>query len=275
MWHNYFKPILFTLVLCVWSCTLVITSHGATHTTQATPAKTVTFLPHPKRVGIAFPLLIKASPSVSRQSLYHDITIKPPENFTIAPLGHHVFAVRPMTFWSDATTIRCVTHDLASPEETTWHTDDGKILLVNLSTQTMEAYEDGILVRVMPVSTGTAPNWTTPTGSFYIYRRVKDDHMRGGTPGTKDYWNVRHVPYAQYIYQGIAIHGAWWNHHFGTPRSHGCIQLSTRFRHPQPDSIVDNAQWAWEFADLGTPVKVFGKTPLSAQKPLSYPVESA
>lgn len=136
---------------------------------------------------------------------------------------------------------------------------------VNLADQTMEAYEGPTRVRVMPVSTGVYPQWKTPTGTFWIYKRVRDDHMAGGIAGTKDSWDVEHVPYAQYIYQGIAIHGAWWNHQFGIPGSHGCIQLST--------AGVDNARWVWQFADIGTPVIVYGQTPRGRAGLSPYPAQ--
>jgi lipoprotein-anchoring transpeptidase ErfK/SrfK len=151
------------------------------------------------------------------------------------------------------------------------HTDDDKMLKVDLASQTLEAYEGETLIRIMPVSTGVSPQWTTPQGHFWIYRRVKDDHMQGGVPGSKDSWDVQHVPYAQYIYQGIALHGAWWNRHFGIPKSHGCIQLSTRTHSQIPGETVDNARWVWNFADIGTPVTVTGRTPRDVSEPLAYP----
>ncbi len=273
LWHNYFKPVLFVAVICVWALTWGFMEYGFGIPVQALSHQPIRFLPHPKRVGILYPLLIKTHGAISVSSLYHDITLEPRENFVITPQGPHEFALHPTRFWPDSTTIDCVIHDQQGTEQTVLHTDDGKVLRVDLTTQTMEAYEDETLVRVMPVSTGTSPRWTTPTGTFYIFRRVLDDHMQGGEPGTKDYWDVHHVPYAQYIYRGIAIHGAWWNNHFGIPRSHGCIQLSTRIHNPHPQHIIDNAKWVWDFADLGTPVIIFGQTPQNSSTPLSYPEE--
>lgn len=37
---------------------------------------------------------------------------------------------------------------------------------------------------------------------------------------------LRDVPYIQYFAQGYALHAAYWHDVFGTPRSHGCINLS-------------------------------------------------
>lgn len=37
---------------------------------------------------------------------------------------------------------------------------------------------------------------------------------------------LRDVPYIQYFESGYAIHAAYWHDVFGTPRSHGCVNLS-------------------------------------------------
>jgi lipoprotein-anchoring transpeptidase ErfK/SrfK len=38
-------------------------------------------------------------------------------------------------------------------------------------------------------------------------------------------YNIPNVPYTMYFYKGYAIHGAFWHNRFGTPVSHGCINL--------------------------------------------------
>jgi lipoprotein-anchoring transpeptidase ErfK/SrfK len=39
-------------------------------------------------------------------------------------------------------------------------------------------------------------------------------------------FELRDVPWIQYFASGYALHGAYWHDVFGTPRSHGCINLS-------------------------------------------------
>jgi lipoprotein-anchoring transpeptidase ErfK/SrfK len=53
------------------------------------------------------------------------------------------------------------------------------------------------------------------------------------------------VPWTMYFYSGYAIHGAYWHNNWGTPVSHGCVNL------PVPE-----AEWFFYFADVGTPVNV-------------------
>lgn len=46
--------------------------------------------------------------------------------------------------------------------------------------------------------------------------------MRRGSGG----FELRDVPWIQYFAAGYALHGAYWHDVFGTPRSHGCVNLS-------------------------------------------------
>jgi hypothetical protein len=46
--------------------------------------------------------------------------------------------------------------------------------------------------------------------------------VRRGAAG----FELRDVPWIQYFAAGYALHGAYWHDVFGTPRSHGCVNLS-------------------------------------------------
>ncbi len=107
---------------------------------------------------------------------------------------------------------------------------------VNLSTQTLTAYSNQTSVFQTRVSTGLA---ATPTvvGTYYIYAKYASAPMSG--PG----YYLPDVPYIMYFYRGYSLHGTYWHNNFGTPMSHGCVNLST------PD-----AEWLFNWADTGTPV---------------------
>ena len=111
---------------------------------------------------------------------------------------------------------------------------------VNLSTQTLTAYEGDTAVFSTLVSTGKA--WTpTVVGTFPIYVKYTSARMTGGYGA--DYYDLPNVPYVMYFYQGYGLHGTYWHSNFGTPMSHGCVNLST------PD-----AQWLFSWASVGTNV---------------------
>jgi len=109
---------------------------------------------------------------------------------------------------------------------------------VDLSTQTTHAYEGDVLIRSFIVSTGT---WQTPTvtGTYRIYVKYESADMYGA-----DYY-LSGVPYVMYFYEGYGLHGTYWHNNFGTPMSHGCVNLSP-----------SDAAWLFDFARVGTVVNI-------------------
>ncbi len=109
---------------------------------------------------------------------------------------------------------------------------------VDLSGQRVYAYEGDTLITSFIVSTGT---WKHPTvtGQYYIYVKMRYSDMSG-----PDYF-LRDVPYTMYFYKGYALHGTYWHSNFGTPMSHGCINLRT-----------EDAAWLFNFASVGTLVNI-------------------
>jgi lipoprotein-anchoring transpeptidase ErfK/SrfK len=109
---------------------------------------------------------------------------------------------------------------------------------VDLSSQSVSAYEGKNIVNSFIVSTGT---WQHPTvtGQFHIYVKYRYTDMAG--PG----YYLPDVPYTMYFYDGYGLHGTYWHSNFGTPMSHGCINLRT-----------EDAAWLYNWADVGTLVNV-------------------
>jgi lipoprotein-anchoring transpeptidase ErfK/SrfK len=116
----------------------------------------------------------------------------------------------------------------------------GKSIVVSTDTQRIYAYENGQLVRSHLVSTGL-PATPTVKGDYKVYLKYEADDMSG-----PDYF-LPQVPYTMYFHQGYAIHGTYWHNAFGRPMSHGCVNLPT-----------EEAQWFFNFAEMGTPVRVIG-----------------
>lgn len=98
---------------------------------------------------------------------------------------------------------------------------------VDLSSQYLWAWEGNKLVNQTYVSTGKA-GFETPTGTYYILYKYLTDDMAGTAGG--ETWYVPAVPWTMYFTNwGHALHGAYWHNNFGTPRSHGCINLPLWF----------------------------------------------
>ncbi len=109
---------------------------------------------------------------------------------------------------------------------------------VNIATQRLIAWEGATPVYAVIVSTGTDAHPTQP-GSFSVQSKHRTARMQG------DDYDVPDVPYTMYYSGGYAIHGAYWHRRFGTPVSHGCVNVA-----------VDHARWLYDWASVGTPVVV-------------------
>ncbi len=116
--------------------------------------------------------------------------------------------------------------------------DEGYWIDVDLSEQKVVAYDRIEPVASFIVSTGVG-SYPTLTGQFRIWGKFRASDMSG--PG----YFLPDVPYSMYYYKGYAMHGTYWHHNFGTPMSHGCVNLRT-----------EDAAWLFEFASVGTMVNI-------------------
>ncbi len=109
---------------------------------------------------------------------------------------------------------------------------------VDLSAQTVFAMQGDQVVRSFLVSTGRWPT-VTVIGVFRIYVMYRAADMSG------DGYYLPKVPYVMYFHEGYGLHGTYWHNNFGTPMSHGCVNLRT-----------DDAAWLYEYSKVGTIVSV-------------------
>ncbi len=109
---------------------------------------------------------------------------------------------------------------------------------VDLSEQMVYAYEGYYQVNEFLVSTGTYLH-PTVTGTYSIYVMYRYADMAG--PG----YYLPDVPYVMYFYQGYGLHGTYWHNNFGTPMSHGCVNLR-----------IEDAGWIFDWASIGMVVHV-------------------
>lgn len=82
-------------------------------------------------------------------------------------------------------------------------------------------------------------SFPTPTGTFAVkYKRPLMLYRGPGyyLPNTK--WNLN-------IYGGYFIHGAYWHNNFGTPMSHGCVNVSYK-----------DMEGLYNFAEEGTEIVI-------------------
>ena len=150
-----------------------------------------------------------------------------------------------------------------------------KKIEVNLSSQALFAYEYGNLVFQTKISSGvpgdptggTGIKTTTPDGKFFILEKDPAKHMgysyfssetTGNFLADIDNYVLPGVPWTSFFTTlGHAFHGTYWHENFGTPMSHGCINMRSEdanwlFRWARPIHTNDEVA----IRGLGTVVEI-------------------
>ena len=128
----------------------------------------------------------------------------------------------------------------------TWANGARTWIHVSILQQSLVAYEGETPVYATLVSTGAdglgdpKETHSTVQGTFLIHTKHVSTTMQGDE--ADDAFLLSEVPYVQYFTEGYALHAAYWHDQFGTPRSHGCVNLSP----------ID-ARWLFHFTEPSVP----------------------
>jgi lipoprotein-anchoring transpeptidase ErfK/SrfK len=145
---------------------------------------------------------------------------------------------------------------------------EAKRIEVNLTTQVLTAYEDDEIVFQTKISSGIPYGETdTPRGKFFIDPKTPTKHMGNGNLfADADDYELPGVPWTSFFTAaGHAFHGTYWHENFGSPMSHGCINMRTSeakwlFRWVRPSYLVDtllSKDKIHEVRGLGTPIEIY------------------
>lgn len=122
-----------------------------------------------------------------------------------------------------------------------------KQLEISLARQELLAFEREDLVFRTRISSGIPDPrprengipTITPTGNFYVDKKMPVRHMGDGSlAASLDAYELPGVPWVSYFhFTGVAFHGTYWHSNYGTPMSHGCINMQ-----------VDEARWLFRWS---------------------------
>ncbi|MFO0613920.1 MAG: L,D-transpeptidase family protein [Polyangiaceae bacterium] len=113
-----------------------------------------------------------------------------------------------------------------------WASSGRRWIDVSILKQSLVVYDGETPKYVTLVSTGADglgdPKKTHSTilGVFKIHTKHITVTMDNDDLKTGDVFDLRDVPFVQYFKEGYALHAAYWHDDFGTPRSHGCVNLA-------------------------------------------------
>jgi len=140
------------------------------------------------------------------------------ERFAYLGVGRGVVRVEGGTIpYTDMRTGRVRTRPRRVPAAAKW-------VHVDLNQQVLTAYEGDRLVFATLISAGKHEG-TTQTGYFRVVRKLVYTTMKASASPDDAYF-VEGVGGVQYFHGGVAFHMAYWHDRFGTPMSHGCVNLS-------------------------------------------------
>lgn len=129
-----------------------------------------------------------------------------------------------------------------------------KRIEVSIVNQTLTAYEDDTVALQTKISSGLPYrppgklSWNTPKGNYNIFSKMPSKHMGDGQLAADYDYELPGVPWVCFFEpdNGVATHGTYWHTNYGTPMSHGCVNMRTEeakwlFRWTTP--IAEPGDW--------------------------------
>lgn len=132
--------------------------------------------------------------------------------------------------WAPASAFRPLTEEDLAPI----HPEViGKRIIVDINHQTLSCYEGDVEVYFCRCSTGAKFNlsgaavdaWLTPVGTHRVTRKYISLQMSSSTTGAS--YDSPGIGWSSiFATGGVAVHSTYWHNSFGTPVSHGCVNVA-------------------------------------------------
>jgi len=174
-------------------------------------------------VPIAETRLKPAAPRVSRKiyygSVYRAIAAVPDES------GRWWYRLQDGIAYSPGPYVLAASLRYLSPEAVAPIAADrtDKKIVVELDKQVMTCFEGETPIFSARTATGFGSN-RTPRGEYEVLRKSHTAYMIGGEGN--DHYDLPGVSFPTYFTRSaIAVHGTYWHHDYGRPRSHGCVNV--------------------------------------------------
>jgi len=227
--------------------------------------------PDGQTVGVGMPLVVKfTAPVANRKAVEKNLKVSVSGHPKLVGAWHWFSATevhyRPKSYWpGDSTvTLKLNLRGVKGGENLTgikdkvktFRTGTSHLIKVNLSTDELHAYQNGKLLRTIPVS-GGKPGWETRSGTKVILAKEHDFYMTSSSIGIKqkddpNYYKVWVKWALRITWSGEFLHSNTWSQWaFGKENtSHGCVGM------PQ-----DSMDWLYHWAEVGDPVETVGNGP--------------
>lgn len=218
-------------------------------------------------VGVGMPVIIRFDvPVTDRASIEKHLAVvsRPAQAGAFHWISAQEVHWRPQVFWKPGTDVT-VKADIGGvnagngiygqkSRTTSFHVGRSMVSKVNMDTDQMRVFENGRLIRTIPITTGQQPKFTTRSGTKVIVEKFRHKRMNSETigidPNSADGYDIDDVEYAMRVtYSGEFVHAAPWS--VGSQGranvSHGCTGMST-----------SNAEWLYNRSMVGDVVQYTG-----------------
>jgi hypothetical protein len=138
--------------------------------------------------------------------------------------------------WIDRKSVR-IARTRARPPASDAH---AKWIDVDRDEQLMIAYQGDTPVYATLISSGRRKKDTPP--AIYRIRSKSSLTKMAAEEREASHYEVSEVPWATRFRSGLYFHAAYWHDRFGTPQSHGCVNLSPA-----------DAKWVYEWSEPTIP----------------------
>jgi lipoprotein-anchoring transpeptidase ErfK/SrfK len=218
-------------------------------------------------VGVGMPAIIRFDVPIKNKAAIEkhlSVTSRPAQPGAFHWISDSEVHWRPASFWKPGTdvTIKADVGGVSAgngiygqkSRTTSFHVGRSLISRVNMNTDEMRVFQNGKLIRTIPITTGAQPKFTTRSGTKVIIEKFRHKRMNSETigidPNSADGYDIDDVEYAMRVtYSGEFVHAAPWSvgSQGRTNVSHGCTGMST-----------DNAAWLYNRSIVGDVVQYTG-----------------
>ncbi len=218
-------------------------------------------------VGIGMPVIVKFDVPVTDHAAIERhlrVTSVPAQVGSWHWISDNEVHWRPRTYWKPGSQVTVSTNINSIPAgngiygqlDRTIHfrVGDSHIYRVNTRTDQLRVFDNGRLVRTIPVTTGQQPQFTTRSGIKVIVEKSRHTRMNSETigidPNGPNGYNLGDVQYAMRLtFSGEFLHAAPWSVYAQGHEnvSHGCTGMS-----------LANAAWLYAHSQVGDVVEYTG-----------------
>ena len=218
-------------------------------------------------VGVGMPVIVTFDlPVTNKASMerHMHVTASPAQKGTWHWISDQEAHWRPAKYWKAGSTVD-VNLDINSvpsgdgrygqeDRQVSFNIGDAHIYKVNTVTDQMRVFNNGQLIKTIPITTGEQPKYTTRSGVKVIIEKFRRKRMNSETvgidPNGPDGYDLKGVEYAMRVtYSGEFVHAAPWSvaYQGHSNVSHGCTGMST-----------ENAGWLYNMSRRGDVVEYTG-----------------